>query len=191
VASLNKLIADLLSQDDVLAEAASSTLAQSGESSISKLKLLLESSEVEQRWWAIRTLAQMEAPPLLLLIESLADPVAEVREAAALALVTHPTEAALPALIRALGDGDTMVGTLAASALVSIGKPAVTILLETFPNSPQGVRIHIMHVLAEIRDHRAIPLMLKATETDSAILNYWAREGLERLGLDMIYIKPE
>jgi HEAT repeat protein len=191
VSSLNKLIADLLSEDEALAEAASSTLARSGESSISTLKPLLESPEVEQRWWAIRTLAQMETPPVLLLIQSLADPEAGVREAAALALVTHPTEAALPALIRALGDGDTMVGTLAESALVSIGRPAVSILLQTFPGAPRGVCIHIMHALAEIRDQRAIPLMLKATETDSAILNYWAKEGLERLGLDMIYIKPE
>ncbi len=55
---------------------------------------------------------------------------------------------------------------------------------------PQA-RIQIMRSLAEIRDHRAIPLMLKATEEDSAMLNYWAKEGLERLGLNMVYIKPE
>ena len=33
--------------------------------------------------------------------------------------------------------------------------------------------------------------MLKATEEDSAMVNYWAKEGLERLGLNMVYIKPE
>ena len=48
-----------------------------------------------------------------------------------------------------------------------------------------------MRALAELQDHRAIPLMLKATEQDSAMLYHWAEQGLERLGLNMVYIKPE
>jgi hypothetical protein len=27
-------------------------------------------------------------------------------------------------------------------------------------------------------------------QEDSALLQHWAQEGLERLGLDMVYIKP-
>jgi hypothetical protein len=44
--------------------------------------------------------------------------------------------------------------------------------------------------LAEIRDHRAIPVMMQVMQEDSALLQHWAQEGPERLGLDMVYIKP-
>jgi hypothetical protein len=33
--------------------------------------------------------------------------------------------------------------------------------------------------------------MMKAMDQESAALQYWAREGLEALGLDMVYMKPE
>jgi hypothetical protein len=32
---------------------------------------------------------------------------------------------------------------------------------------------------------------MNAIEEESAMLRYWAEEGLERLGLNMVYIKPE
>jgi hypothetical protein len=32
--------------------------------------------------------------------------------------------------------------------------------------------------------------MMKVMQEDSALLGHWAKEGLERLGLDMVYIKP-
>jgi hypothetical protein len=55
---------------------------------------------------------------------------------------------------------------------------------------PQSQRIHALRALAEIRDHRAIPVMMQVMQEDSALLQHWAQEGLERLGLDMVYIKP-
>jgi hypothetical protein len=33
--------------------------------------------------------------------------------------------------------------------------------------------------------------MMKVMEEESSLLQYWAQEGLERLGLNMIYLKPE
>jgi hypothetical protein len=33
--------------------------------------------------------------------------------------------------------------------------------------------------------------MMQVMEEESVLLQHWAREGLERLGLDMVYIKPE
>jgi len=32
--------------------------------------------------------------------------------------------------------------------------------------------------------------LMKYLSEESAVLQYWATEGLERLGLDMVYIKP-
>jgi HEAT repeat protein len=51
------------------------------------------------------------------------------------------------------------------------------------------VRIHALRALAEIRDHRAIPILMKVKERDSALLQHRAKEGLDRLGLHMVYIK--
>ena len=191
MSSLDQVIADLTSENESRAEAAASELAQLGNAALTPLESLLQSSIPDHRWWAVRTLAQMDSPPQEWLIFALGDPSNEVREAASLALAAHPTEKAVPDLIRVLNNADGMLGTLAANALTAIGKPAVPDLLEAFINAGPQARIHIMRTLAEIRDHRAIPTMLKATDEKSAMLNYWAQEGLERLGLNMVYIKPE
>lgn len=189
--SLDDLLADLTSGDETLAETASDALGQMGESALPRLRTLLESSDADHRWWTVRTLAQLDVPPIEWLTNSLNDPASEVREAAALALLSHPSEESVSALVRALDDSDSMVGTLAASALVLIGKAAVPSLMDGYENASTNARIHILRALAEIRDYRAIRLMMKAMESDSAMLSYWANEGLERLGLDMVYIKPD
>ena len=191
MASLDVLFAELISEDESRAEAAACELAQAGDTAYSTLGTLIRSSIVDHRWWAIRTLAQMSKPSLDWLIDALDDISDEVREAAALALATHPAEDAIPGLIHALDCTDGMLGTLAINALIEIGKPAIPALLEAYHKAHPKARIRIMRTLAEIRDHRAISLLLKATDEDSAMLNYWAREGLERLGLNMVYIKPE
>jgi HEAT repeat protein len=56
--------------------------------------------------------------------------------------------------------------------------------------APQTARIQALRALAEIRDHRAIPVMMQVMGEESALLQHWAKEGLERLGLNMVYIKP-
>jgi len=191
VSFLDDLLADLTNGDESRAEAAASELAQLGDSAFFALRALLESSDADQRWWAVRTLAQIPDADAGLFLAALNDSSGEVRQAAALALAAHPLEEAGPQLVRALNDADSMVGVLSANALIAIGKPAVPILLEALESASQSARIHMMRALAEMRDHRAIPAMMKAMESDSAMLNYWANEGLERLGLNMVYIKPE
>jgi HEAT repeat protein len=66
----------------------------------------------------------------------------------------------------------------------------VPALLEVMQDAPVNVRIVALRALSEIRDQRAIPVLMKSLSEDSAVLQYWAQEGLERLGLDMVYIKP-
>ena len=185
------LLVDLTSGDETRAEAAAPRLAALGASVLPALGRLLESEEGDRRWWAVRTLGQMAEPHREWLIRSLADPSAEVRAAAALGLSAHPAEETAPALAGALQDEDSVVAILAVNAILAIGAPAVPVLMEAFGTSNQRGRIHIMRALADLRDHRAIPLMMKAVESDSAMLRYWAEQGLERLGLDMVYIKPE
>ena len=185
------LLADLTSGDEVRAEAAACELAEAGDAALVALEPLLHSDDVDRRWWAVRTLGQMQSPRPDWLIQALADNSAEVRAASALALSTHPVEDAAPALVEALQDEDSIVAILAVNAVIAIGKAAVPALLDAYPNSTARGRIQSMRALAELQDHRAIPLMLKATEQDSAMLYHWAEQGLERLGLNMVYIKPE
>jgi HEAT repeat protein len=189
VSSLEPLLEDLTSGDEARAENAATQLGQLGDSVLPALSAMLKSSNADHRWWAVRTLAQ--APELEAdgFIEALNDVSSEVRQAAALALAAHPTEKAVPALVRALNDDDAMVQTLASNALSVIGKPAIPTLLDAFPQASPSAKVHLMRVLAEVRDPRAIPVMMKAMDDDSAILHHWCEVGLQQLGLDMVYLK--
>jgi HEAT repeat protein len=71
------------------------------------------------------------------------------------------------------------------------GKDSVPALIEcTKDKTSQSARILALRALAELRDHRSIPVMMQVMEDDSVLLQHKAKEGLERLGLDMVSIKP-
>ena len=93
-------------------------------------------------------------------------------------------------MIKTLSDEDSVTAQLAGNALAAIGSPSVPGLLEVLKEAQQSARIQAMRALAEIRDHRAIPAMMQVMDEESVFLQHWAREGLERLGLDMVYIRP-
>ena len=188
---LDELLADLTSGDEARAENAVPGLVELGEDAFPALRDLLDSADADQRWWALRTLAQSPQARTEWLLPLLNDSAAEVRQAAALGLCNHPDETAIRPLIQALNDADSMVSDLARNALVVIGKPAVSSLLEVPKNAPQRARINALRALAEIGDYSAIPTLMAAFEEDSVMLQHWAEEGLERLGLNMIYLKPE
>ncbi len=181
---------ELTSGDEARAEAAVSSLIDLGEEAVPALLELTRSADEDQRWWGLRVLAQSAHPRPEWLTPFLNDPAREVRQCAALGLAIQPDEEAIQPLVRALSDEDSMVASLAVNALVKIGGAAVPDLIEVVKGTRQSARIHALRALAEIRDHRAIPIMMKVMEEDSALLQHWAKEGLERLGLDMVYIKP-
>ncbi len=187
---LQRLLSDLTSGDESRAERAVPALIELGEEAIPALLDLTKSSNADFRWWALRSLAASPHSSTSWLIPFLDDPAPEVRQCAALGLADKADEAATNSLVRALNDSDSMVCDLAAHALVKIGKPAVPSLIEAVKQESQAVRIHAIRALAEIKDYRAIPVLMQVIEEDSAALGYWAKEGLERLGLDMVYLKP-
>lgn len=187
---LKNLLDDLTSGDEDRAEKAVSKLVEFGEDAISPLLELTRSKDVDVRWWALRTLAASPLCRTEWLVPFLEnDPSPEVRQCAALGLAGKPDESAIQPLVGALGDEDSMVGNLAMNALVKIGKEAVPSLIEMATRGNQAVRILAIRALAEIKDHRAIPIMMKVMQEDSALLQHWAKEGLDRLGLNMVYIK--
>jgi len=191
VSDLDKLLADLTSGDETRAETAVSGLVVLGEEAFPALRDMLSASDDDHRWWALRTLAQSPQSQTEWLLPLLKDSVPEVRQAAALGLCSHPNETAISPLVQALSDADSIVSGLACSALVVIGKPAVPALLQISKDAPQTARINATRALAEIADHSAIPALMSALEDDSVMVQHWAEEGLERLGLNMVYLKPE
>jgi len=181
---------DLTSGDESRAESAVSALVELGEETIPALLELTKSKDADNRWWALRVLAQSPHSRTEWLVPFLNDPAVDVRQCAALGLSIRPDESAIESLVGALSDDDTLVSNLAVKALVKIGKAAVPSLIENVKSGSQSARILALRALVEIRDHRAIPVMMQVMNEDSALLQYWAKEGLERLGLDMVYIKP-
>lgn len=197
--NLESLLEDLSSGDESRAEAAVAPLIEMGEEAVPALLELIRSPDVDTRWWGLRVLASSPHAQTDWLVPYLSDPAPEVRQCAALGLAGKPDETAVEPLVRALNDPDSMVASLAANALVKTGAPAVSALIEAVKRRPesgdgngsQSQRVHALRALAEIRDHRAIPVMMQVMQEDSALLQHWAQEGLERLGLDMVYIKPQ
>jgi HEAT repeat protein len=188
---LDELLVDLTSGDETRAENAVPGLVELGEEALPALRDLLNAKDADHRWWALRTLAQSPQTQTEWLLPLLDDSSPEVRQAAALGLCSHPDETAIRPLIQALSDTDMMVSDLARNALVVIGKPAIPSLLEVPNESPQRARINALRAVAEIGDYSAIPALMAALEDDSVMMQHWAEEGLERLGLDMMYLKPE
>lgn len=187
---LQDLLNDLSSGNEARAEAAVPLLLSMDADAIPALLELSRSPNVDTRWWALRVIASSPHSRTEWLVSFLNDPAPEVRQCAALGLAIKHDENAIYPLVRALNDGDSMVGSLAANALVKIGNAAVPALIEAVRNGSRPKRIQAVRALAEIRDHRAIPVMMQVMQEDSALLQHWAQEGLERLGLDMVYIKP-
>ena len=199
--TLQELLNELTSGDELRAEGVVPALLALGEEAVPALLDLTNSTEIDTRWWALRTLAQSPHARTEWLLPFLNDPAPEVRQCAALGLAVKPDEAAIGSLIRALSDEDGMVGSLAANALIKIGGAAVPSLVETVERRPatdgsaegsasQSARINALRALAEICDPRAIPVMMQVMEEDSVLLQHWAKEGLDRLGMDMVYLKP-
>lgn len=188
---LKTLVAELTGNDESAAEAAALKLAEAGDAALPGLASLMESPNADHRWWAVRTLAAMADPKMEWLRRSLDDPSPEVRAAGALAYIAHPDPLATQALTSILGDEDSVVAALAVRAMVALGPNVVPSLVAAFDESSPLGRIQIMRALREIRDPRAISVMMKAMDQGSAAIQYWAREGLEALGLDMVYMKPE
>lgn len=191
MSELAELLAELTSGDESRAEAAVPGLVSMGFKAHPALVALLNSSDIDHRWWALRVMSQSGNPDISRLTRALEDPSVEIRQCAALGLCSHPDERAVPVLLKALADPDGMLSTLAANALIAVGEPAVPGLLDLLNDAPQSARLNAMRALAEIADPRTIPAMMAALEEDSAVLQHWAELGLERLGLNMVYLKPD
>ena len=190
---LEDLCAGLGCGDDDRAERAALRLAQLGRPALPAVRALLQAQDPDLRWWAVRALAgfEMETGVTPELLMALGDGSDEVRQAAAMAFCQHPDPRAAAALARALSDPDQMTARLASNALSLLGKQATPVLLDVLQNGSRAASLEAVRALAEVKDPCAIPALMKALETDSALMQYWAGLGLDSLGLGMLYLNPK
>lgn len=188
---LQTLMAELVSGNDEHADLAARKLAFQGPDAIPLLLELLASPDPERRWWAVRTLAEITEPQVLqLLLNALHDPDLSVRQCAALALRKRPSPQAIPDLIECLEEKDHLLVRLAADALVTIGSEAVPALLEIMDHGSQASRLGAVRALAMIGDYSTISALCAVLDDGSALVEYWASEGLERMGVGMVFFNP-
>jgi len=186
------LLDDLSCGEDERAEAALSHLSVWGPQIIDSLRERLYSPEAEVRWWAVRALAEIhDARVPALLVKALSDPVKSVRWCAGLALRSHPSDQAIPALLPLLSEDDALTRRLVGDALIAIGGQVVPQLLDIMQNGEQLARLEAVRALARIGDERSIPALFEALDDSSALTEYWASEGLEKMGVGMVFYKPE
>jgi HEAT repeat protein len=193
--TIQNLIAALAGGGEARAEAATVELAALPESlrpeALSALQGLLAAPEADSRWWAVRALAELPGEDITpLLLQALHDEDASVRQCAALGLRQHPDPESVSGLARALGDPDPLARRLARAALEAIGGDAVPRLLEVMEGGSHAARLEAVRALAKLGDTRSIPALFEALD-DSALLEYWANEGLERMGVGMSLFIPE
>lgn len=188
---IRELVGQLSGKDDHLAEGAVGRLAARGAAALPALQELLDGKDVDARWWAVRTLADIHDPQSVsLLTGALCDPDAGVRQCAALGLRRQPDPLSISALVSALSDPDHLVRELAADALVANGSQAVTALLEVLKIGRQPARLEAVRALALIADQRSLPALYATLEGSSALMEYWANEGLDRMGVGLALYRP-
>lgn len=188
---LHALLAELTCGDDERAEVAAGQLASYGDAAVGGIKPLLASQDGDTRWWAVRALAELDSDQATRLITPLlSDPEPAVRQCAARALQQRQDPKAVSSLINALADHDSLVARLAANALVTIGEPSVAGLIDRLQNGPSRVQLEAVRALALIGAESSIPALSQALEGDSSLMEYWASEGLDRMGIGMLFFKP-
>lgn len=194
---IESFIAELACGDDRRAEAAALELVALGEAALPALLHFFYENDgsapqqVDRRWWALRVLAEIERSAARdALLQTVTDPNPWLRQCALLGLRLQPDERLLSKAPGLLADRDALTAALAADALVALGTQATPALVKTLQDAPQSARLHAIRALARLQDPRSIPVLFKALDEDSALVEYWASEGLERMGVGMTFFKP-
>jgi HEAT repeat protein len=182
------LLDELFSGDDTRAAAAA---RQAGEAELPALVEALQQPDPDRRWWAACALAHVPgaaAAEALIRLAADADP--DVRAAALHALGQRDTPDVVPPLLISLADPSDYLARLAADALIRVGRLAVPGLIGALERDARPcVRANAARALALIGDTTAIPALLRALEDESALVQHWAEEGLERMGVGQLYFR--
>jgi HEAT repeat protein len=192
MAGVEQLLEDLSSEDEARAQAAIPALSVHGQAAVGPLIRLLQSPIPDRRWWAAYALSAFKGNPAAQrgLTNALQDPDNAVQQCAALGLKHNPSKEAGPALARTLRSPDRLTARLAGDALAALGAPAIPYLAEASQDPDPSVRIEAVRALAETRHPDAIGPLFKCIDDSSSLVTHWAEEGLDRLGIGMMFFSP-
>ena len=181
-------LSELFSNDDDRAELAALQISSFGDPAMLALQETMTSPNADIRWWSVRALAEFDNQATnKLLFRSLEDSEPEVRQCAVQGLGTLSDPDSIPALIIALNDEDSLVVRLAANALIAISEASVLPLIRYIKTPDLPAKCEAIRALALIVDERSVPTLFDALDDDSILIDYWANEGLERLGVGMTF----
>jgi HEAT repeat protein len=190
--SLEYLLAELTCGDEDRAEDASLQFIEYGDAAVESLSELYRSENADNRWWAIRTFALFDHPQAKTSIASaLQDENLGVQQCAALAIRENPDPEAIPYLTSLLGHKNKLLSRLSGDALIKIGKESTQTIIDVVEHGSQAARIEAVRVLAGIEDPESISSLFKLLDEESTFLRYWAEEGLHKMGVGMMFFKPE
>lgn len=120
------------------------------------------------------------------LIQALHDPQPSTRLQAASALGRTGSPDAVPALLNALPGADERMSSQIFTALVSLGSVAMPVLLDFARSKSDWVRWHSVRALSEIRDRRAVPVLVNALQDSDHAVAWMAAKGLAPFGRECI-----
>lgn len=188
---LNRLLEALAAGNDLAAEEAVTKLSREYTPDVLQaLEELYTRANSDLRWWAIRALAVLPLPGNLpTLLSAVDDPDESVRLCAVLGLRENPHPQSTTKLVELLPHPDRLLARLAGDALAAIGVPATEQLLQSVKTGNPASRLEACRALAIIQDPQSISTLFKLLDEDSALLEYWANEGLERMGIGMAFFK--
>ncbi len=191
--ALAQLIQAIAQGNDAKAEELATKLDNSA---IAGLQVMLSNADPDLRWWAVRALAAVQAEPSIF-VQAIKDPHADVRACAALALANaaYPSpaqaELAATALAAHLSDPHPQTCNLCSLALARLGAVASPALVRVLEQNPSlAARILAARALQSAATADAIPALVHALDDDSAALQYFAENALERLGVGLVLIQP-
>lgn len=188
---LHALLHELNVNNDEQVEQVNALLINYAETALPVLNELLSSTDSEKRALAISALSHLHHPasqPAML--RGLSDPDLVVRYSALLGLRRQPNPTALPALVQFLCEEDPLLARLATDALIAIGVDSIPALVDILESQRPHGRIEAARALASIDHEDVIQSLLKALGDRSTLVDYWAREGLDRRGLGLVFFSP-
>lgn len=194
MSTLEQLLADLTSGIEPQAEAAAVQLVQYGEDAFLLLSTLAHDPNPDTQWWAIRALSEFkELDASSIFIQALEDNQTEIQTCAALSLQQNPNPKAIPALISLLGHPDQLLSRLAGEALISLKFEATAYIINVI-DSPENYnhrsRLEAVRALSKIQDPASISTLFKIYQDGSSMMQHWAEEGLNRMGIGMVFFDP-
>jgi HEAT repeat protein len=185
-------LAELTSGDENRAESAASEVPENSALALAALEKIIGEDNLEKKWWACRALASFtDSRASKLLVGCLDDEDIAINSCAAKGLQIQPAVEAIELLVKLLDHSDALLRRLAGDALIALEFEATPALIACLQGGEQVSKIESARALAIIQDPQSIGALFETLKSGSTMMEHWAQEGLENMGLGMRFFSPE